>query len=84
MLSERNKEQPYLGGGFNSWKKAPKCFKNHQQRNFHKAAAALETVVTKYGSVAMLTIQSIVESMRKGIFGKFVKDDLYCIIAYIF
>ena len=65
LLSERNKQQVYISIGFNSWKKAPNCFENHQQTNCHKAAAALETVVTKCGNVAELTNQSIVDSSRK-------------------
>ena len=65
LLSERNKEQSYMSVGFSLRKKAPKCFENHQQTNCHKAAAALETVVTKCGNVAELTNQSIVDSRRK-------------------
>ena len=65
LLSKRNKEQAYIIVGFNSWKKAPKCFKNHQQTNCHKAAAALATVVTECGYIAELTNQSIVDSCRK-------------------
>ena len=66
LLSERNKEQAYISVGFNSWKKIPKCFENHQQTNRHKAAAAaLETVATKLGNVAELANQSTVDSRRK-------------------
>ena len=65
LLSERNKEQAYISVVFNSWKKAPTCFENHQQTNCHKAAAALETVATKCGNIAELTNQSIVDYRQK-------------------
>jgi len=65
LLSERSKEQAYISVGFNSWKKAPKCFEKHQETNCHKAASALETVVTICADVAELTNKSIVESRKK-------------------
>ena len=65
LLSERNKEQSYMSVGFSLRKKAPKCFENHQQTNCHKAAAALETVATKFGNIAELTNQNIVDYRRK-------------------
>ena len=45
-------------------KKAPKYFEKHQETNCHKAASALETVVTKCADVAELTNKSIVESRK--------------------
>ena len=65
LLSERNKGQAYISVGFNSWKKAPKSFENHQQTNCQKAADALETIVTKCGNVAELTNQNIVDYCRE-------------------
>ena len=65
MLSERNKEQAYISVGFSSWKKAPKSFEDHQQTNCHKAAAALETVVTKCGDVGEIINQSVLDSCQK-------------------
>ena len=35
LLSERNKEETYISKGFRSWKKAPKCFNDHQNPNCH-------------------------------------------------
>ena len=69
LLIERNKEQVYVSVGFSSWKKAPKCFEDHQQtchkKNCHKAAAALETVVTKCGDVGKIMNQSVLDARQK-------------------
>ena len=65
LLSERNKEEAYISVGFNSWKKAPKCFDIHQQTNCHKAASALEIIVTKCANVSEHSNQSIVDSRQK-------------------
>ena len=65
LLIKRNKEQAYVSVGFSSWKKAPKCFEDHQQTNCHKAAAALETVVTKCGDVGEIMNQSVLDARQK-------------------
>ena len=65
LLSERNKEQAYISVGFNSWKKSPKCFEKHQQTNCHKAASAMETVVSKCADVGEMTNKSITEARKK-------------------
>ena len=44
MLSERNKEEIYISKGFRYWKKAPKCFNDHQIPNCHKAAALYHAI----------------------------------------
>ena len=46
-------------------KKAPKCFKKHQETHCHKAAAALETVVSKCGDVGELSNKSVVEARKR-------------------
>ena len=46
LLSERNKEDTYITKGFRSWKKAPKCFADHESSNCHKAAASYFIVQT--------------------------------------
>lgn len=65
LLSERNKEQAYISVGFNSWKKAPKCFEKHQETNCHKAASAMETVVSRCADVGELTNKTIAETRKK-------------------
>ena len=65
LSSERNKEQAYISVGFNSWKKAPKCFEEHQKTNCHKAAAAMETIVPNCGDVAEMTNKNILDTKRK-------------------
>ena len=65
LLSERKKEEACISAGFNSWKKAPKCFELHQQTHCHKAASSLETVRTKCANVAELNNQCIADSRQK-------------------
>lgn len=77
LLSERNKEQAYVSVGFSSWKKAPKCFEDHQQTNCHKAAAALETVVAKCGDVGEIINQSVLDSRQKE--RKYLIDVIRCL-----
>ena len=31
LLAENNKDPAYISTGFRNWKKAPKCFKEHEQ-----------------------------------------------------
>ena len=77
LLSERNKEQAYTSVGFNSWKKAPKCFETHQQTNCHKAAASLEIVVARCSDVAELTNQNIADSRQNE--RKYLADVIRCL-----
>ena len=44
LLSERNKEDTYISKGFRSWKKAPKCFNDHQNSNWQKSAAPYHAI----------------------------------------
>jgi len=64
-LSERNKEQAYISVGFKSWKKAPNCFKIHEQTSCHKAAAALELVVPGCSNIAEMTDKNVKDSRMK-------------------
>ena len=65
LSSERNKEPAYISDGFNSWKKAPKCFEEHQKTNCHIAAASMETIVPNCGDVAEMTNKNILDKKRK-------------------
>ena len=47
LTSERQKDPAYISTGFASWKKAPECFKEHEQSKCHTAALTYKTVVTK-------------------------------------
>ena len=61
LFSERKREEAYLTKGFRSWKKAPKCFEEHQQTTCHKAPAIYYIVVSKYGDVREFTNQNTVD-----------------------
>ena len=63
MLSERNKEETYISRGFRSWKKAPKCFEEHQNSNCHKAAASYHVIQTR--DVGELINQNLVDSRKE-------------------
>ena len=43
-MSERNREETYISKGFRYWKKAPKCFNDHQNSNCHKATASYHAI----------------------------------------
>ena len=43
--TEKNKEPAYISVGFKNWKKAPECFKEHQNNKCRKVSATLEIIV---------------------------------------
>ena len=47
LTTEHNKDPAYLTTGFRNWKKALKCFKEHELSKCHTAALTYETVVPK-------------------------------------
>ena len=63
LLSERNKEETYISRGFRSWKKAPKCFEEHQNSNCHKTAASYHVIQTR--DVGELINQNLVDSRKE-------------------
>ena len=62
LHSERNKEQAYITIGVNSWKKAPKCFQDHQETNCHNTAACMEILVPKCGDAKEMSDKAISDS----------------------
>ena len=62
LHSERNKEQAYISIGVNSWKKAPKCFEDHQDSKCHKTATCMEILVPKCGDAKEMTDKIIADS----------------------
>ena len=62
LLAERNKEDAYISRGFRSWKKASKCFEEHQQSICHKAAASYHVVKSK--DIEELTNKNLLESRK--------------------
>jgi len=54
-------KRPYISTGFRSWKKAPECFKKHEDSNCHGAALAYEIVVPECKDVGELTSTTLVK-----------------------
>ena len=52
VTSELSKEQAYISKGFKSWKKAPKCFTEHEQSKTHMTAKTYEVLVPRCAKVA--------------------------------
>ena len=55
LNNERNVEDAYTNKGFSSWKKAPQCFEEHKQTNFHKGAASYHVVILKCKDIGEMT-----------------------------
>ncbi|MEM6831947.1 MAG: DUF4371 domain-containing protein [Bacteroidota bacterium] len=45
LTAEKNKEPAYISVGFKNWKKAPDCFKDHQNSKCHSGASIFEIIV---------------------------------------
>ena len=61
LLAEHNKDPAYISTGFNNWKKAPKCFKTHENSKCHKAALTNQVTVPKCGDIAELINKDLVK-----------------------
>lgn len=62
LLAERNKEETYISKGFRSWKKAPRCFEDHQRSKCHQAAASYHLVPS--ADIQELTNKTLVNSRQ--------------------
>ena len=49
LTAEHNKEPAYISTRFRNWKKASRCFKEHEQSKCHTAALSYETITPKCG-----------------------------------
>ena len=62
LFGEKNKDFAYVSKGFRSWKKAPKCFREHEQSKPHITATTyLQLIVPKCADVS----EMLVEGLRK-------------------
>ena len=61
LNAEHNKALAYISTGFKSWKKAPKCFKEHEESKCHKAALTYQVVVPQCGDAEMLNNDKMVK-----------------------
>ena len=59
LTTETNEEAGYITKGFKSWKKAPKCFEEHQQSKCHKITNVYHVVLPKCKDVAELTKENL-------------------------
>ena len=62
LSSERNKEEIYLSKGCRSWKKAPKCFQDHENSQCHRTAASYHC--TESHDVGELIDRNLSDSKR--------------------
>lgn len=62
LRSERMKEFAYISWGFRSWKKAPKCFEEHQASSCHKTALSFHVLVPQCGDVVEMVNDHLVKS----------------------
>lgn len=65
LQSERNKDDAYIKRGFRSWKKAPKCFDEHQRSSCHKTALSYHVLIPQCGDVMEMTIDHLAQSRLK-------------------
>ena len=65
LTAERILADPaYISEGFKNWKKAPKCFKEHEESKCHKAALTYQVVVPYCGDAEKLYKVEKVEKKR--------------------
>ena len=58
LTAEGNEEAAFITKGFESWKKAPKCFEEHPQRKCHKSPIVYH-VVPNCNCIAELTRENL-------------------------
>ena len=63
--TEKNKEPAYISAGFKNWKKAPVCFKEHQNSKSLKVSATLEIIVPSCGDAVATMNKSLSKSQSE-------------------
>ena len=61
LLEEHNKDSAYTSTNFNNWKKAPKCFKTHENSKCHEATLTNQVAVPKCRDVVELVNKDLVK-----------------------
>ena len=64
LTAEHNKEPAYISTGFRNSKKAPRCFKEHEQSKCH-TAASYETIIPKCGDPKEMISDEIVNKRER-------------------
>ena len=62
---KRNKEDTYIKKGFSKWKKAPKCFQDHQLSKCHETALTFEITIPKCGDVLEMSDSAVVKKRQE-------------------
>ena len=65
QTAEKNKEPAYTSVELKNWKKAPECFKDHQNSKSHKGTATLTVIVPSCGEFENTTFQNMVKIYRR-------------------
>ena len=64
LSAKHNKDPAYVSTGFRNWKKAPKCFKEHEQSKCHTAALVYEVVFPKCADVAEMHDNELIKQRK--------------------
>ena len=57
LFCEKNKDFAYVSEGFRSWKKAPKCFREHEQSKLYITAITyLQLIVPKCADLSEMLV----------------------------
>lgn len=59
LTREPNKDPAYISRGFKSWKKAPKCFREHESSKPHITASSFRTVIPQCADVGEMLVDSL-------------------------
>ena len=65
LTAQHKKEPAYISTGFRNWKKAPRCFKEHEQSKCHTAALSYKTIIPKCGDPKEIISDEIVNKREK-------------------
>ena len=70
-------EDAYTTRGFSLWKKAPRCFREHQQKHCYKSAASYHVAIPKCKYVGEMTNDNLVNVREKE--RKYLLDVIRCL-----
>ena len=64
LSAEHNKDPPSISTGFRDWKKASKCFKEHEQSKCHTAVLVYEVFVPKCTDVSEMHDNELIKQRK--------------------
>ena len=77
LQDQTNKDDAYIKRGFSSWKKAPKCFGDHQNSLCHKAASLYHLVIPKCNDVGEVMSSQLAQ--QRQIERKYLLEVIKCL-----